>query len=194
MVVGAALLAGGESRRMGRDKAQLLWGGMTFQARLAQELAGFPERLLSTGRRELSLPGFVSVPDLLPDRGPLGALHALLSACQSPALLLVPCDAPLFPRALAQLLAQSITEEWDAVVPVTRDGREHPACGVYRRDVLPRLQARLEAGDGRMYAFLGVLNTKRLLLADTPFPDRCLANINTPQAYEALLAEEGPFF
>lgn len=192
MVVGAALLVGGESRRMGRDKSQLLLGGTTFQARLAEMLSDFPERLLSVGRRTLSVPGFLTVPDLLPDRGPLGALHALLTVCRSEALILVPCDAPLFSRELARFLAQAMAKEWEAVIPITRDGREHPACGVYRKDVLPRLQAQLEAGDGRMRALLASLRTYRLPLADTPFPDRCLTNVNTPQAYDALLAEEQP--
>lgn len=192
MVVGAALLVGGESRRMGRDKSQLLLGGTTFQARLAEMLSDFPERLLSVGRQTFSIPGFLTVPDLIPDKGPLGALHALLTVCRSEALVLVPCDTPLFSRELAHFLAQAMAKEWEAVIPITRDGREHPACGVYRKDVLPRLQAQLEAGDGRMRTLLASLRTYRLPLADTPFPDRCLTNVNTPQAYDALLAEEQP--
>lgn len=189
MEVGAALLCGGESRRMGRDKAQLLLDGVTFQLRLAEVLSDFPERLLSTGRRDLSLPGFTSVPDLLPGQGPLGALQALLTVCRSQALLLVPCDVPLFSKPLAHHLAQAITGEWEAVVPVTRDGREHPACGVYRGDLLPQLNAYLAGGGRQMRSFLAPLRVLRLPLADTPFPDRCLTNVNTPQAYEALASE-----
>lgn len=196
MVVGAALLAGGESRRMGRNKAQLLLGGTTFQDRLAEALSDFPERLLSVGQQKLSIPGFITVPDLLPGLGPLGALHTLLTVCRSEALVLAPCDAPLFPKELAWHLARAMTEEWDAVIPVTRDGREHPACGVYRKSILPALQAQLEMGDRRMRMLLTSVQTYRLPLADTAFPDRCLINVNTPQAYNTLLAEESasPFF
>ena len=79
-MVGAALLAGGESRRMGRDKNLLLFGAETFQAHIAAQLSDFPERLLSVGARTYDLPGFAPVPDLLPDRGPLGGLCSLLSS------------------------------------------------------------------------------------------------------------------
>ncbi len=188
-MVGAALLAGGKSRRMGQDKNLLPFGAETFQAHIAAQLADFPERLLSIGAQSYHLPGFTSVPDLLPGRGPLGGLFSLLSFCRSEALLVVPCDVPLFSGELAHFLARSLTPEWEAVVPVTRDGREHPACGVYRKTVLPGLQARLESGDSRMYAFLASLRTCRVCLQDTPFPDRCLTNVNTPQAYAALLEE-----
>ena len=195
-MVGAALLAGGESRRMGRDKNMLPFGAETFQAHIAAQLTDFPERLLSVGGQTYTLPGFTTVPDLLPGRGPLGGLYSLLTVCRSEALLLVPCDVPLFSGELAHFLAQALTEEWEAVIPVTRDGREHPVCGVYRKAILPRLRAQLESGDGRMRTLLAALSTRRLPLSETPFPDRCLTNVNTPQIYEALLKETDlpPFF
>ena len=188
MQIGAALLVGGESRRMGRNKAQLLADGETFQARIAAQLSMFPERLLSVGGRAVSLPGFVSVPDRYPACGPLGGIHAVLSFCRSDALLVVSCDIPMFPEALGRFLAEVMSEGDDAVIPVTRDGREHPVCGVYRRTVLPKIQEQLEAGDYRMREFLRRIRVRRIYLAETSFPDDCLANINTDQEYQALLA------
>ena len=76
----AAVLAGGKSSRMGRDKAALPFGGgtlLTYQARKLRAL-GVKELLLS-GAAE-AVPGARLVPDLLPGRGPLGGLHACLSA------------------------------------------------------------------------------------------------------------------
>lgn len=184
MQVGAAILAGGKSRRMGQNKAGLLIDGETFLARLAAQLSDFPERLLSADSG--ALPGFASVPDLFPGCGPLGGLHGLLSVCRSDALLIVSCDTPLFSRELGRFLAESLFDRDDAVVPVTRDARVHPVCGVYRKTVLPQLQNMLESGDYRMMALLRQIRTRRVPLEETPFPDVCLLNVNTPQTYRAL--------
>lgn len=188
MEIGAALLAGGQSRRMGRDKAQLLLDGQSFQARVAAQLSGFPERLLSIAPGDpRELPGFRPVPDIFPGCGPLGGLHALLTACRSDALLALSCDLPLFRRELALFLIQQLTDSHAAVVPVTRDGRAHPLCAVYRKTLLPELESRLQAGELRVMALLDAIPTRWVPLESAPFPDRWLANINTPQDLQQLL-------
>lgn len=189
MQIGAALLAGGQSRRMGRDKARLLLDGQSFQSRIAGQLAPFPERLLSVGDSPREEPGFLPVPDLFPSCGPLGGLHALLAACRSDALLVVSCDLPLFRRELGLFLIGQLTETDRAAVPVTRDGRVHPLCGVYRKALLPELESRLRAGDRRMMSLLDAVSARRVPLKGTPFPERWLANINTPEDLQRLLQQ-----
>ena len=89
------LLAGGHSSRMGRDKAQLCWQGKTFlqhQAEKAQAL-GVGEILVS-GYRGGGCPWRV-VPDVYPERGPLGGLHACFQAAAHPLCLVLSVDVPL---------------------------------------------------------------------------------------------------
>lgn len=186
ITAGAALLAGGRSSRMGQDKAELLLEGRTFTERIAAELGGFPERLLSTGSRALSVPGFLPVPDLHPGCGPLAGLEAVLSRCRSDALLVVPCDLPLFTAELGHFLAGQLAEPYDAVIPAARDGRLHPACGVYRKSCLAAVERQLAAGELRLYSLLDRLRVLQVPLEGTAFEDGLLANINTPQAYAAL--------
>lgn len=189
MQIGAALLAGGQSRRMGRDKAQLLLDGQSFQSRIAVQLAPFPERLLSVGSGAREESGFLPVPDVFPFCGPLGGLHALLTVCRSDALLVVSCDLPLFRRELGLFLVDQLTEKDSAAVPVTRGGRVHPLCGVYRKTLLPELESRLRAGDRRVMSLLDAVSARRVPLEGTPFPDRWLANINTPEDLQQLLQQ-----
>ncbi len=187
MQIGAALLSGGQSRRMGRDKSRLLLDGQPFQTRIAAQLDGFPELLLSVGSTLREEPGFRPIPDIFPSCGPLGGLHALLAACRSDALLIVSCDLPLFQRELGLFLAAQLTEAYSAVVPVTWDGRIHPLCGVYRKTLLPEIESRLRAGNRRMVSLLEAVPTRYVPLEGTPFPDRWLTNVNTPQDLRRLL-------
>lgn len=101
----ALILAGGRSRRMGRDKAQLPWRGGTLLDHLIDVLreAGVSDVHVS-GRQ----PDGRGIPDRHPDLGPLGGLASALPVIADGALLVVPVDLPLLdPDLLTPLLAHS---------------------------------------------------------------------------------------
>lgn len=184
-MIGAALFAGGESRRMGRDKACLSLNGSSFLERIAGELAPFEERLLSVDRADRCAElDWLHVTDARPGCGPLGGLCAVLSACRSDALLVVTCDQPLYRGELGEWLCSWLEEPWDAVVPTTEDGI-HPLCAVYRKRCLPVLKAQLEGGNYRMGSALQLLKVRYV---DAGERAEMLCNINTPEEYRNLLA------
>ena len=186
---GALLLAGGQSRRMGTDKAGLLWNGQPFVEVIARQLAVFEERLFSVGAARAPLPPpWRSVTDVYPDCGPMGGLHAGLSACRSPYLAAVSCDLPLLESSLPLHLFSLACGDYDAVVPVTPDGRVHPLCAVYRKDLVPLLEARLQNGNYRLMDALASCRLRRVPV-DGAFA-RMLTNVNTPEDYQALLAKD----
>ncbi len=186
MTVGALLLAGGRSRRMGEDKTLLPYKGGTLLSHAAAVLEGFEEKLLSVGDTGYTVPGWRTVPDIIPDRGPLGGIYSALRCCHSDALLVLPCDLPCFPRRLAEYLASFAGEGWNAWAMRSRDGRLQPLCGVYTVACLPLLEQVLEERDGRISALLERAEAHILPAADTPFPDTVFCNINTPQDYRSL--------
>lgn len=99
----AILLAGGQSSRMGTDKALLQVGSRTLLAHMQDLLAksGIVDVVVS---RNDGQPGHVA--DIVPNRGPLGGIHAGLSACLYRRVLIIPVDMPLLtPMALGSLLA-----------------------------------------------------------------------------------------
>lgn len=188
MNTGIVLLAGGKSRRMGADKTALPFGNKTLLEHLAETYSDYPEKLLSVGAdTPTALEGYTLVPDAFGGCGPMAGLHAALAHCHSEALLTLTCDVPLFGRDLAEHLVQSLTPEWDAVVIVTRDGRIHPYCAVYRKALAPFFEAKLAGGRRYIIALLEELRVLYKTLADTPYPDSYLTNINTPTDYDALL-------
>src|SRR4051794_25087922 len=93
----AVLLAGGESRRMGRDKATIDWRGRSLWHVQTEKLRALaPERLLLSVRSRpwWSPPGMEIVIDAPPSRGPLSGLVAAITATKSRYLLALAIDMP----------------------------------------------------------------------------------------------------
>ena len=198
MKIGCAILAGGKSSRMGTDKALLEYDGKQFIEQIAEELSRFDERIIARGNNcgfngDLEREWTV-IPDLYPDHGPIGGLHAALSACESEALFVVTCDMPLIERDLVQELCEIMQETdsgeervdaYDVVISVGEGGKIHPLCGVYRKSVLPVLEEQIISDQNRVMAALKKLRVKYVTI-DSSARARQLANINTPEDYEKL--------
>lgn len=184
--LGALLLAGGNSRRMGQSKAMLPFGNGTFLSQTAAMLDGLEERLLSTGQERLSVPGWKSVLDVVPNRGPLGGIYSALLQCHSDALMVLACDLPNIPRQLVDYLTSFSDAGWKAWAIKSRDGRVQPLCGVYTRECLPVFEQMLAEKNGCMMELLERTEAHILDAVYTVFPDTAFLNINTPQEYHKL--------
>ena len=185
--VAGAVLVGGASSRMGRDKAHLAVGGVAGATRAARLLGSlFEEVLLVGGSPPADAPGR-RVPD---GDGPACALRGLvaaLAAAAAPRVLVVATDLPLLPPDL--LLALVAWPEADAVVPRTSRGPQ-PLCALYARDaVLSVARARLVAGELALHRLLAGVRTAYLEPADLARLDpqgTALFNLNTPDDLAAL--------
>ena len=130
----AMVLAGGCSRRMGRDKAWVKWAGQPMVVRQLEllRLLG-PVELFVSGRPEADYGG-LGCPVLL-DRfmgaGPLAGIERGLAAGSAPLLLVVAVDMPWLGEGFLRELLGRCTEE-RGVVPVWR-GRVEPLIGIYPR-------------------------------------------------------------
>src|ERR687888_2772 len=149
MTLDAALLvlAGGESRRMGRSKALLPVGRGTLVewvvARLRPELA----ELLVAARSQDQLPPSLHahlVPDLHPGAGPLAGIEAGLAPARHETVVAVSAGMARGTRDLVGRLVAAVAGH-DAAVPRVA-GRPEPACAAYRRRAAPALAAALASG------------------------------------------------
>lgn len=144
MVTGV-LLAGGESRRMGTDKALLEIRGerlLDRTVRLFQDL--FPQVILVTNQPLAYLDQPVEiVTDVLPGRGPLGGLYTGLFFASHPYIFCVACDMPYLNAAFIRHLL-TLRDAYDVVVPRTPDGLQ-PLHALYSRRCLPRIEKQLAA-------------------------------------------------
>ena len=185
--IGAVILAGGKSRRMGENKAFLTLEGKTFLARISEQLGGFEEVLLSADSADkYECENLQVVEDIYPDCGPISGLYSALCVCRSDYLLAVSCDMPLFPKELAQYMSELVAGPYDAFVAVTRDERRQPLCTIYAKRAAGIIEQRIKIG---RYSLLGALDNMYVLdipLQHSPFPDDVALNINTPEQYAEL--------
>jgi len=180
------VLAGGDSRRMGRAKAWLEVGDTTLLRYVADRLApGFSEVIVSFAEPEqLEEPvPYRIVFDRKASGGPLAGLEAGLAAARNEALFAIACDMPYVTPQVAQL-AVVAARDCDAAIPRV-DGRPEPMCGAYRRSALP--------------AITGALNEGRLKAADIAdeldvtwlegLDPQLFRSLNTPQDLQRFHAE-----
>lgn len=179
--IGAVVLAGGEGTRMGGvDKGLLRWRGGSFLERMLEELAGYPEVILSVDRadRHANARARVVV-DAVPGRGPLQGLVQALEVCEADALLALAVDMPLFEKRLGDYLAAFFHPGCRAVVAVDRAGGPHPLCALYAKSAAGVLRRRLEDGRLSLRDALAELEAREAPLAFTAFSGHVLANVNT---------------
>lgn len=189
--IAGAVLVGGKSRRMGRDKAFLPVAGAAMVERVARALAEAVGRVVLVGGEperfhDLGLP---TVPDLRPGSS-LGGIYTALVACGTPYVLVAPCDLPFPSASLFRLLA-SLREGYDVVVPRRESGFE-PVCGVYAARCADAIAAQLDKGNFRisdLYPSLSVRYVTAEELAAVDPRGLGLRNVNTPQEFAAALGE-----
>ncbi|HKP02159.1 MAG TPA: molybdenum cofactor guanylyltransferase [Chthoniobacterales bacterium] len=148
MTFSALLLAGGESRRMGRDKATMEFEGRPFWERQTQLLRALgPEKIMVSARTAPSwLPHDVELLlDDPPSRGPLSGLAKALATIETTHLVVLAVDMPFMtPGELGGLL--ELATEGRGVVPAIGD-RAEPLAAVYPAEAAEDLQAALAGSD-----------------------------------------------
>lgn len=190
------VLAGGGSRRLGRDKALLALGGQPLALRTAEQLRPVVEELVLVGspQRYAHL-GLPVLADRVADRGPLAGIVAALSATDHDWNLVVACDLPyLETRFFEFLLEQTAAKPTaDAFVPHV-GGFWQPLAAAYHRRALVAFERVLGAGNPKIDRAFPDLCVEALtgeLLSRFAFPERMFKNINTPEDYEEALRELG---
>jgi molybdopterin-guanine dinucleotide biosynthesis protein A len=177
----AIVLAGGHSRRMGADKSMLPIEGRPMVEHICRQLCGTFTRVLISANdaRKFSFLGCDVVPDRLPDRGPLMAIASALEASRSELNLVAGSDIPrIHLPAVRRLLAAA--EGADAVIPVTKDGKEQPLLAVYRRSARRSMNEVLASGGRRIRDIYPACRVRFLALDDEDW----FANLNTRADYE----------
>ncbi len=198
------VLAGGTSRRMGRDKATLpvpaqlsaassagggLGGGATTMVEHVVDVVSRRCQqvyvIAAPGQRLPALPATV-VRDKVRGLGPLPATgNGLRAAAQGGATRAFVCavDMPFLAEDFIDQLA-GLAVEVDADVVLPWDGRDHFLAGVYRTTLAEQIDALVATGERAMRALVNTVDTQRIVLPDC----QSLANVNTPTDLGALAA------
>ena len=189
--VSLIILAGGKGRRMRADKASLpIPGGTLIRMVLLQVEGMFNEVLISVSREQaVDTPGCRTVEDAAPGQGPLAGILAGLKAAKNEVCVVLACDIPdIDINFLKRLIAKA--QGFDIVVPVSCGGLFEPLFAVYRRSVIPEIEALVRARDFSILTLFDRCRTCKIRLKDSGW----LRNLNTPEDYKKYLRElrKGP--
>ncbi len=180
------VLAGGASRRMGRDKARLPWAGGTLLEHVVATVAAVatPVQVVAAAGKYADL-GLATLADRRAEQGPLGGIESILATTETDWNLIVACDMPWLTKEwLAELVAATDAEAWVVCARHPTRGPS-PLCGVWHRRALPEVQRFLDDKVFRVRSLVEILPVKYCVPADP----RVLTNCNEPADWPGDVAE-----
>lgn len=182
------IIAGGESSRMGTNKAFVKLGGRPLIEHVLERVAplGQDETLLITNRPDeylhLDLPMYS---DVLPDKGALGGIYTAIHYSQYDHALVVACDMPFVNTALLEYML-SLRAGFDVVVPIV-DRHPQGLHAIYSKNCLGPIRQRLETNHLKVIGFYDDVRVRYLEPAEyQPIDPQGLSffNVNTPDELE----------
>ncbi len=205
----AFLLAGGRSRRMGRDKAHLDLAGQPLVIHMLTKLAALGLDARICGNR----PDLAHFAPVLPDpdlaggetsAGPLAGILAALEASDSVLNLFLAVDMPAMPiEFLGWMIDRAELTQASVTIPFVT-GRAQPLCGIYHRSLAPGVRRSIESGEHRVFPVLlksahriDAFDVESIVAAGAMDslpagrPHEWFRNLNTPQEF-ALYAAQHP--
>ncbi len=177
--IAGAILAGGESRRMGRTKALIEVDGVPMVQRVAHALraGGCGDIALVGGSSsELASLGLPVVTDDAPGEGPLGGvITALRHFAAASQVLVAACDLPLLDAATVAEMLRVARAEPERAATVAQTDWVEPGLVVWNRASLGTLDALFAAGERAVHRVLGQLDTQLVRVEA-----EVLTNVNRP--------------
>ena len=199
MVSGVAL-AGGRSKRLGRNKAVEKIGGQSLIERVVDKLSQVTSETVVVVAEEsraadLNLPPWVrTAADLYPGTGSLGGIFTGLSAAKGNYGVVVACDMPFLNVDLIRFMLD-IASDYDAVVPRLQ-GRPEPLHAVYSKTCVGPIERCLQADQLKIAIFFEQINVAYLEEDDIEAFDPShlsFFNVNTQEDLDKALALEAEY-
>ena len=187
----AIIMAGGDSTRMGQDKAMLSvserGNPQPMIKHIADQLRPYFNQILvsSNDTSKYGFLGLEVVPDKVKGHGPLGGIASALNTSASELNFVVACDIPQVDTVLMKTMLRQ-AGDFDAVVPKIGWSNYEPLFAVYKKDVLATVEAALLSGNNRIIDALAGCKVKYMNIADAGQ----LKNINTMDDYREFIGKE----
>ena len=181
--------AGGQSSRMGEDKALKTFLGRPLIQRVVERISRIADEIIVTTNRpaDYDFLDLRLISDLKPGRGALGGLYTAIASANSPIVAVVACDMPFASARLLEAASRILVEEEaDVVIAKGEEGYE-PLHAVYRREAcLPAIEAAIDADQWKVIAWFPQVKVRVLSPAEVEAldPDRlAFWNVNTPDEF-----------
>ncbi len=176
------VLAGGQSSRMGQDKALLPFEGKPLLAHAIDVLRPHTDEVIVIGDPvKYDQFGILTLADDMPGSGPLGGVLTAIRYAWYDRLIVLGCDMPRITAQLLLYLKASYQEGDHAVVPQC-DGHLQPLAAIYGRGCRTVFADQLSKGDRSMAAAIERVRTRYIQVCpgEESWPEDLFRNINTP--------------
>jgi molybdopterin-guanine dinucleotide biosynthesis protein A len=181
--------AGGQSSRMGEDKALKTFLGRPLIQRVADRLTPIADEIIVTTNRPddyrfLNLRLFS---DIKPERGALGGLYTAIASATQPIVAVVACDMPFASPKLIEAMSKLLVEEEADVVIAKSEGGYEPLHAVYRREAcLPAIEKSIDADQWKVIVWFPQVKVRVLTMDEIKSADPeglAFWNVNTPEEF-----------
>ncbi len=178
------ILAGGQSRRMGANKAFVRLNGkplIGYALDALQKLT--PEIILSVGAEPFQYENLPVVKDIYPGCGPAGGILSALRHSKTELNFVLSCDMPFVSgRLLKYILDQVLGNPADVTLPVDENGQWQTLCAIYSKNVVPRFEKAVLKRQLKLKGIISKTDYKLLAIEkehDFYHPNSFL-NVNSP--------------
>jgi molybdopterin-guanine dinucleotide biosynthesis protein A len=195
--VTGVILAGGDSRRMGRNKALLDLDGRPLIAIVAGRLRAVVDELIIAADEAGRYARWADrcVPDVYPEVGTLGGIHTGLEAATHELALIVGCDMPFLDPGVLDWFVKAASRNdgagpADLVILKHDAGMVEPLHAVYHKSCLPAIKATIESGERCAFAFHDQVRVRYISPDEiAPLDPELLSflNVNTPEEWRRVL-------
>ena len=181
--------AGGQSSRMGEDKALKPFLKRPLIQRVIERLSPIADELIVTTNRpeDYAFLDLRLVSDLIPDRGALGGLYTAIASATHPFVAVVACDMPFANARLIEGMSRLMVQKEADVVIAKSDGGYEPIHAVYRRETcLPAIEKAINADKWKVIAWFPQVNVYELSEEELNSLDPdglAFWNVNTPEEF-----------
>jgi len=180
-----AILAGGDSSRMGTSKSLLVVDGMSFLERVHDIMTAVFTEVLVCGGSEVPDNG-VLIPDERPDHGPVGGLLSALRIARGRPVFVTTVDMPVVTSEAIRFLTEPEARGSEVRIAQVA-GEDQPLLGIYGPDVEPIARAMFDEGRRSVKAVIDAVDGVSRIAMDSS----TLFNVNTRSDYDVLIERYG---
>ncbi len=198
--VTTVILAGGESKRMGKDKAFLLWNGKTFLRHILEKVSQFSDEIIISANKsehiykeqikDIKKPVKI-IKDKNPYSGPLNGIVSCFDYISNNNVFIATCDTPDINLEVIKYLFKNL-KGFDAVIPVINN-KFQPLNTFYKKEAISVGKNLYEKGNKSLFKWVENLNVKYISDKDLKKYDPYLStfrSINTPEEYRNFLSQK----
>ncbi len=183
MKVGAIILAGGKSSRMGTDKGLLELNGRPMIVYLIETLKNITDEIIIISNQdEYKIFGCKVYADLIKDSGPLAGIYTGLKYATYHKNIVLSCDIPFVSQQLLQFIVAS-SNGYDVTI-ASKNNKTHQVIGVYDKKCSTIFKKELDQNQRKVKIALEKVNLK--IVDANEFDEKEFTNVNTPAEFKEI--------